>query len=70
LINKQITLTITGMHCGGCVESVDKALKGISGVSNVSVNLKEGKAVIDYDPAKTSQKEMVQAVKKTGFGAA
>jgi copper chaperone len=68
-MNKQITLKITGMRCGGCVESVDKALKGISGVSNVSVILKEGKAVIDYDPAKTSQKEMVLAVKKVGFGA-
>lgn len=64
---KQITLKIIGMHCGGCSASVEKALKGLSGVSAVTVNLGGGQAVVDYDPDKTNDKEMAKAVKNAGF---
>ena len=67
-MTEQITLKIIGMHCGGCVSSVEKALKGVSGVSAATVNLGAGKAVVDFDPDKTNDKEMAKAVKKAGFG--
>jgi copper chaperone CopZ len=63
------TFKVTGMHCSGCSASVEKALKGVKGVSAVSVNLEGGKAVVDYDPAVANEKAMVQAVKKAGFTA-
>ena len=68
-MNRQITLKITGMHCGGCSANVEKALKNLEGVSKVTVNLTEGKAVVDYDPDKTDDKTMVRAVKNAGFSA-
>lgn len=67
-MNKQVTLKVTGMHCGGCVASVEKSLKSLAGVNSASVNLKEGKATVDYDPARTNEKEMAKAVKSAGFG--
>jgi P-type Cu+ transporter len=66
-MTKQITLKIVGMHCAGCAFNVEKALKDVSGVSAAAVNLNAGKAVVDYDPDKTSDKEMVKAVQKAGF---
>ena len=66
-MTKQITLKIVGMHCAGCAGGVEKALKGISGVTAVSVNLGAGKAVVDYEPDKTNDKEMAKAVKLAGF---
>ncbi len=57
------------MHCGGCSASVEKALKSINGVSAVTVNLAAGKAVVDFDPDKTNDKEMAKAVKNAGFSA-
>ena len=33
------TLTIQGMHCGGCARRVEKALAQVAGVSSVKVNL-------------------------------
>ena len=34
-----IQLNITGMKCGGCVNTVENILKNSDGVENVSVNL-------------------------------
>jgi copper chaperone CopZ len=68
-MNKQVTLKVTGMHCGGCVASVEKSLKSLAGVANASVNLKEGQATVYYDPGKTNEKDMVKAIKNAGFGA-
>ena len=34
-----IQLNITGMKCGGCVNTVENILKNSEGLENVSVNL-------------------------------
>lgn len=39
-----IHLQITGMTCAGCVKSVERALRGVPGVTNVSVDLTSGTA--------------------------
>jgi copper chaperone CopZ len=68
-MTKQTILKVTGMHCTGCSSSVEKALKGMKGVSAAKVDLKAGKATVDYDPEAVNEKEMAAAVKKAGFGA-
>ncbi|ABR49408.1 Heavy metal transport/detoxification protein [Alkaliphilus metalliredigens QYMF] len=40
-------ITIEGMSCGHCVGHVNEALKEISGVNSVEVNLTEKHAVVD-----------------------
>jgi copper chaperone CopZ len=67
-MTKQTTLKITGMHCSGCVANVEKALKGVNGVAVATVDLKAGKATVEYDPSLVSDKEMAKAVKSAGFG--
>lgn len=42
-----ITLKIDGMHCGGCVRSVEKAALSLDGVSNVSVSLENAELTAD-----------------------
>ncbi|MCL1924943.1 MAG: heavy-metal-associated domain-containing protein [Defluviitaleaceae bacterium] len=44
----QTTVNIKGMDCGGCVDSVTKKLKALSGVTGVSVSLEKANAVIDH----------------------
>ena len=66
-MTKQVTLKIVGMHCAGCAGSVERALKGIAGVSAVTVSLAAGQAVVDYEPEKTSDKQKAKAVKQAGF---
>jgi copper chaperone CopZ len=66
-MTKQATLKITGMHCSGCSANVEKALKGVKGVSAAAVDLKAGKATVDYDPSVAGEKELAGAVKKAGY---
>ncbi len=43
---KKIKIGITGMTCGGCIVSVNKAIKRVKGVKEVKVSLKDNTAII------------------------
>lgn len=60
------TLQIRGMTCQHCVRSVTKALEGVAGVDNVSVDLGAGRARVEgpADPA-----SLLQAVESEGYEA-
>lgn len=53
---RQITLPVSGMHCGGCVGRVERALLAVDGVKDARVNLATEKATIvgTADPAAIS----------------
>lgn len=65
--NQNLTLCIEGMHCAGCTGRVENALKTISGVNEVAVNLNEGIAVIKGTNLNTS--DLINIVKQRGFDA-
>ena len=44
---EKIIIKIEGMHCGGCVARVEKALKSIKAVKNFSVDLEKKSAEIE-----------------------
>lgn len=54
---------ITGMHCGGCVNRITKALKPLS--NEVTVTLDPPRAVLDVDSPLTED-EVRAAVAATG----
>jgi copper chaperone len=54
---------ITGMHCGGCVSRVTKALKPLA--NEVVVTLDPPRAVLDVDTP-LSEEEVRAAVVSTG----
>jgi copper chaperone CopZ len=66
-MTKQATLKVTGMSCSGCAGSVERALKGVKGVSLAKVDLKGAKATVEYDPSIASEKDLAQAVTKAGY---
>ncbi len=51
------TYNITGMHCASCASNIEKNVKKIEGLENVSVNLASEKLSFDYpkDLDKTSE---------------
>jgi len=65
----EVTIKIEGMHCGGCVRNVTKALETLPGVASVEVSLDEACAVVQYDPASIDAAAMRQVVEEAGFDA-
>jgi len=63
------TLRITGMTCNGCVKHVDKALRGVPGVTAVEVSLPEQRAKVVHDDT-ASVTALVAAVESAGYTAA
>ena len=66
---KKVTINLSGMTCGGCVSRVTSTLKKLKGVVTAKVTLKPQRAVVSYNSKQVSLKQMLTAVKKSGFGA-
>jgi copper chaperone CopZ len=64
-----VKLKITGMSCGGCVSSVESALKAVVGVNEVLVDLQSGMAEVDMGDSTVTPDQLVMAVKMAGFDA-
>lgn len=66
-MSKTNQLAISGMSCASCVGRVEKALKGVSGVEEASVNLATEKATLTLkDP--TVLADAIAAVEHIGYG--
>ena len=64
----EIILSVTGMTCGGCVNSVQKVLAAVPGVQRADVTLSPGQARVVFDPALVERTALVKAVVAAGFG--
>ncbi|MCD6116227.1 heavy metal translocating P-type ATPase [bacterium] len=65
----EINLIIEGMHCAGCVSSVEKSIKKLDGVIDVAVNLITESAHLYFDKSMVSIHEIEKAVEKAGYKA-
>jgi len=61
------TLKIGGMTCASCVAHVEKALKGVDGVVDATVNLATGKAAVEFDLSVTAVRAMKHEVEAIGY---
>ena len=60
---------VSGMSCAACSSRVEKCVRGLEGVSSVSVNLLKNSMTVDYDESRLSSAGIVEAVEKAGYGA-
>jgi copper chaperone len=60
-----LTLTIDGMSCGHCVMHVQKALRALDGVEVQDVKI--GSAAVQFDPAKRTIDDILEAVRDQGY---
>lgn len=63
------TLKISGMHCASCSTILTRALQKVEGVQSAVVNYSTEKGTVTFDPAKTNEQALIQAVQKKGYGA-
>ena len=63
----RVTLPVRGMHCAACVGKVERALDGVPGVEEATVNLATERATIAYDPARADPARLRAAVAAAGY---
>ena len=64
-----VTMKVTGMTCGGCVNSVKRVVQAVAGVDSVDVSLEKGEAVVRYDASTASPAQFAEAIEAAGFDA-
>lgn len=60
---------VTGMSCAACSAHVDRAVRNLTGVQDVNVNLLSNIMDVDFDPALVTSSQICEAVKKAGYAA-
>ena len=65
---KTVKLHVTGMTCGGCVNTVESRLKATAGVVDAHVELEGGVTTVEVDPTQVDVAGLEQAVREAGYG--
>ncbi len=60
--------SVTGMSCSACSAHVEKAVRGLYGVSAVSVSLMSASMTVEYE--NLTENDIINAVVKAGYGCA
>jgi Cu+-exporting ATPase len=66
---REVELSIAGMHCASCVQTVERELAALPGVVTASVNLAAESARVRVLPGGADPFDLVEAVKRAGYEA-
>ena len=61
-------LNVNGMKCHNCVGRVEKALRSLAGVYEVTIDLDAKTATVTYDGTKIDTEGMSTAIENLGHG--
>lgn len=63
----ETTLDVSGMSCPSCVRHVNTALRGLDGVDDVDVRLRDGKVLVRHDPRRATVNHLIVALREAGY---
>jgi copper chaperone len=66
-MDKEIILTAPDISCGHCVQTVQKAVGGLEGVSFVQADESTKQVVVRFDPERVSQSAIEAALDEEGY---
>lgn len=64
-----VNFVVDGVHCGGCVKRVERAVNGLEGVANGRLNLSTKRLTVVFEQALVHPREIVSAIVGAGYGA-
>jgi Cu+-exporting ATPase len=64
---EQLQLTVGGMHCSLCTESISNGLGRMDGVEDAEVSLAHEEALVRYDPAQVAESEIWRILQDLGY---
>jgi Cu+-exporting ATPase len=66
----KVEVAVRGMHCAGCVRTIEEAALGVPGVREASVNFASERAVLEIEPGAFRAAAFQQALRDRGYRAA
>lgn len=66
-MSETVTLTVTGMKCGGCEANVSGKLQALAGVLAVEAKHKENAVTVTFDADKTDVDTIEDVIIDAGF---
>ena len=66
---EELDLTIHGMTCAGCVNTIERRVLALDGVESCHVNLATGTARVSFDREKTTPADISSAIEAAGYEA-
>jgi Cu+-exporting ATPase len=67
---ERVDLPITGMSCAACAARIEKTLSLVEGVQRANVNFAAHRATVEYDPARTDTRTLVEVIRDAGYDTA
>ncbi len=67
VVNQEVTITVGGMMCATCVETIQAALRELPGVVSATVNLGTEKAYVTFNPSLSTPADMKKAIEDAGY---
>jgi len=65
----KVTLSLSGMHCASCANSIQSATRSIFGVASSNVNFATEEVAVEFDDKKTSASAIQKVIKDIGYEA-
>ena len=62
-----LSLKIDGMSCGGCEQSVEKAIGNLPGITNVKADHITGQVKVEFFNHEPATETLTQTLDKIGF---
>jgi len=62
-----VELSIQGMTCTGCEQTIQSGISSIEGVKQVKAIFKNGKAYVEYVPEKADTLRMIEKITASGY---
>ncbi|TPQ28911.1 heavy-metal-associated domain-containing protein [Methylomonas sp. EFPC3] len=66
-MSESATLTVTGMKCGGCENSIVSKVSALAGVKSVKASHLDKQVGVEFDPAQISLDEIEDTIVDAGF---
>ena len=65
---ERINLRTDGMTCAACSSAIEKAILKLEGTEEANANFSNNVVSVLYDPSKVGKEQIVNAIKKAGYG--
>ena len=66
-MTERTAISIRGMTCASCAQTIEKTLRETDGVLDATVNFAAEKAIVDFDPSRVDRKGLEKAIKDVGY---